>query len=488
MGAHADAMIKDNEVWNYLTVDESEMRECRVLLEYQKYDGSRPANSSAHRGLRWGCGLAGLLVLISWSTAARAIDDYDSEPIRYSTSEPSDPAALLQKELDAGKKKLRYDKKHGYLKSVLEAFQIPISSQMLVFSKTSFQIRKIEPRTPRAIYFSDDVYIGWVQRGDVLEISTVDPQLGAIFYSLDQKESESPRFKRRTHECLQCHASRRTQDVPGHVVRSLYTAYDGRPIFNAGSFNTDHSSPMNERWGGWYVTGKHGKERHMGNVLVIDRKKPQEVNRDAGANITDLDALFDTSPYLSPHSDIVAMMVMAHQAQMHNHIAAANFQTRQALHSNTVMNRALDRPKKYRSPSTQRRVKKAAERLLRYLLFANMAELHHPVTGTNKFAAEFMQKGPRDKRGRSLRKLNLKTRLFEYPCSFLIYTDAFVQLPGTVKSLVYRRLWEVLTGRDDDEDFDHLTAADKQAILEILRDTKPNLPKYWRATEAPPKS
>lgn len=410
-----------------------------------------------------------------------AVDDFDAEPILYSSTPPNDPVTALQERLSAGKLNLEYDEEHGYLKAVLRELQIPIASQMLVFSKTSLQIRYIEPRSPRAIYFNDDVYVGWVQGGEVLEVSAVDPRQGAIFYALKQKQADRPVFKRRTHECLQCHASRRTQDVPGHVVRSLYTAYDGRPIYNAGSFNTDHTSPLDERWGGWYVTGTHGKQRHMGNVLVVDRQKPQSVNRDAGANLTKLDALFDTSHYLTPHSDIVAMMVMAHQAQMHNHIASANYQTRQALHSNAVMNRALERDQGYRSASTERRIKKAAERLLNYLLFANMAELSQPVKGTNKFSQEFTKRGIRDSRGRSLRDLDLKTRLFRYPCSYLIYNDAFEQLPGSVKTLVYRRLFEVLSGQDESDTFAHLSPEDRQAILEILIETKKDLPEYWTA-------
>ncbi len=419
-----------------------------------------------------------VLCLLCDNVVAR--DEYESAPILYSKTEPQNSVSKLQTRLDERKSQLVYDDQHGYLKSVLKQLNVPISSQMLVFSKTSLQIRHIEPRSPRAIYFNDDVYVGWVQGGDVLEVSVADPRLGAVFYSLEQKESQQPQFRRETHRCLQCHSSRRTQDVPGHVVRSLYTAYDGRPVFSAGSFNTDHTSPLEERWGGWYVTGQHGKQRHMGNVLVIDREKPQDINRDAGANVKKLDSLFDTKPYLSPHSDIVAMMVMAHQAQMHNHIAAAGFQCRQALHSNGIMNRALERDADYRSPSTERRIRKAVERLLRYLLFSNMAGLEQPVKGTNKFSQEFSQQGPRDRHGRSLRDFDLKNGLFQYQCSYLIYSEAFDQLPGEIKSPLYRRLWEVLSGQDNSEDFRHLNQESRSVILEILRDTKRDLPDYWQ--------
>jgi len=421
--------------------------------------------------------------LLLWPMSpARAADEYDAAPILYSDSQPNDPVTALQNRLDDGEAALEFDKRHGYLKSLLAILDVPISSQMLVFSKTSLQIRHIEPRSPRAIYFNDDVYIGWVQGGDVLEISAVDPRLGAVFYTLEQTEVEAPKFQRATHRCLQCHATRRTQDVPGHVVRSLFTAYDGRPLFNAGSYNTDHTSPLAERWGGWYVTGEHGEQRHMGNVFVMDRQKPQELNRDAGANITKLEDRFDTSRYLSAHSDIVAMMVMAHQAQMHNYITAANFQTRQALHSNAVMNRALERAEDYRSDSTERRIHKVAERLLKYLLFVEMAHLEQPVRGSTNFAKEFTARGPADSQGRSLRDFDLKRQLFRYPCGFLVYSQAFEQLPPAVKSLVYRRLWEVLTGRDESDEFAHLSPSDRKAIFEILCETKTDLPEYWKSS------
>ncbi len=416
--------------------------------------------------------------------ASAAEDAFEAPPILYSATDPHNPVTELQSHLDDGTAVLEFDDEQGYLKGVLKLLQVPVSSQMLVFSKTSLQIQHISPRSPRAIYFNDDVYVGWVQGGERIEISVADSRLGAVFYTLDQRQTDAPRFQRETHQCLQCHASRRTQDVPGHLVRSLYTAFDGRPIFNAGTYDTDHTSPFDQRWGGWYVTGEHGAQRHMGNVLVMDRQQPEEINRDAGANVTKLDSLFDTSPYLTGHSDIVAMMVMAHQAQMHNHIAATSFETRQALHSNDVMNRALDRDDDYRSDSTERRINKAAEKLLHYLLFVDEVELSQPVKGSTSFADEFAQTGPKDHQGRSLRDLDLQKRLFRYPCSFLIYSAAFRQLPPDVKDVVLRRLWDVLQGVDVSAEFQHIRTADRQAILEILRETLPDLPDYWHAHPA----
>jgi hypothetical protein len=191
----------------------------------------------------------------------------EDEAIGYYAPPKEDPVAQLQQRLDRGEVLLEYAPPGGYLLSVLKQLQIPVSSQVLVFSKTSFQQHRIAPETPRALYFNDSAYVGWVQGGDVVEVSAVDPERGGMFYSLDQRKSTKPKFIRR-EECLQCHASPKTLGVPGHLVRSVFPNWEGFPQLQAGSFLTDHSSPLKERWGGWYVTGTHGAQRHLGNVWV----------------------------------------------------------------------------------------------------------------------------------------------------------------------------------------------------------------------------
>lgn len=411
--------------------------------------------------------------------------EFEKPPIDYETAPLTDRVQSLVTRIESGDSTLERDAEHGYLKAVLKELDVPLSSQVLVFSKTSSQIHKIDPQRPRAVYFNDDVYIGWVQYGKVVEISSADPQLGAVFFTIDQKQPRAE-VVRDQGQCLTCHASSRTQGVPGHLMRSLYASKSGQPEFGAGTFSTDDRSPIAERWGGWYVTGTHGKQRHMGNVLVTDLENAENLDTEAGANITSLDELVDMSPYLTPHSDIVALMVLGHQARVHNLITRANFETRSALHYDQIMNRALERPSDYRSESTDRRIADVAEKLVKGLLFAGEAPLTDRVEGTSNFAAEFAALGPFDKKGRSLRAFDLEARLFKYPCSFLIYTDSFDGLPDEVKSVVYRRMHDVLTGKDPgpietstNEDFAHLSADDRHAILEILRETKEGLPSYW---------
>ena len=427
-------------------------------------------------------GLRGMLVLATillGGQAASAQVDFEQPPIDYLKAQPDDAITKLQERIDAGEAELEHEDGLGYLRSVLDALDVPVSSQALVFSKTSFQLRRISPRTPRAIYFGDDVYVGWVRGGDVMEFSTVDTKLGANFYTLSQDEALRPQFRRHTHTCLQCHGSSMTKGVPGHMVRSVYAQPDGQPLLRAGTYKSDHTSPLKERWGGWYVTGQHGSQRHLGNAFVRRADDPRDLDMDKGANVTDLKSHFWTKGYLSGHSDIAALMVLEHQATMHNLITRANFLTRIALRDGAVMNEMLERPDGFCSESTKRRIQSATEPAVEYMLFSDEARLTDQIVGTAGFADEFASRGPHDKQGRSFRQMDLRTRLFKYRCSYLIYSAAFDELPAPAKARIYQRLWEVLTGKDTSEEFQHLTPGERQAILEILRETKQGLPDYW---------
>lgn len=398
--------------------------------------------------------------------------DFERDPIRYSETEPTDPVVQLAKKIESGEACLQWEDNHGYLGSLLSELKVPRSSQTLVFSKTSLQVGRISPGKPRAVYFNDDIYVGWVQRGDVIEISAADPALGGTFYSLSQKKSDTPILNRETSRCLQCHGSTHTRRIPGHIVRSVYPDSTGQPVFRLGTHLTDERSPFSERWGGWYVTGTHGEQRHLGNTVLSDPDKSEELDTDAGANITDLSALVNVSPYLTPHSDIVALMVLQHQVRVHNVLTAANHSGRLTARDAVIMNKALDREPGFESESTCRRYESAAEKVVKALLFCDEVPLTHPIAGTSSFTNEFPQSGPFDSTGRSLRQFDLQTRLFQYPCSFLIYSDSFRSLPTGVRTRVEKRLKEILSGKDDSEYFHHLSETDRSAIAEILAATR----------------
>ena len=426
-----------------------------------------------------------VLVAIGLSAVARPAFgqlQFESEPINYETAPVHDRVARLQRQLDEGRVALRYDADHGYLPAVLEKLGVPVTSQMLVFSKTSFQLRRISPERPRAVYFSDDVYIGWVQEGEVVEVASVDPEQGTIFYSLSQQKSPHPRFVRDRGQCLTCHASSRTLGVPGLLIRSVFPDRRGHPMLGTRTYSTDYRSPLSQRWGGWYVSGTHGKQRHMGNVISTNRRRPEQIDVEAGANITRLSKLVNVSPYLSPHSDIVALMVLEDQSRVQDLIIRAGFEARIAVAYDEMMNKAFKRPASHRTDSTDRRIKSVSERLLEGLLFVDEYKLQAPIRGTSGFAKEFSARGLRDSQGRSLRMFDLSRRLMKYPCSYLIYSASFDNLPAVIKDRVYSRLLEVLTGKDRSKKFSHLTTADRSAILEILRETKHDLPADWNVT------
>jgi hypothetical protein len=434
---------------------------------------------------RWACGLLlSFAGLAGGLRLARADDDIERAPIRYSTAPADNAVTRLEKRLAAGKAKLTYDGRQGYLRSLLRELGVPESSQVLVFSKTSLQRQRIAPDRPRALYFSDDVYVGYCQHGQLMEVSAVDPGLGVVFYSLEQTPADRPRFVRQHDTCLQCHGGPQNRGFPGHLVRSVYPDAEGLPILSLGTHRIDHTSPLDVRWGGWYVTGTSGKQKHLGNLIVTEKQEPEQIDNKAGVNVTDLKGRFDASYYCSAHSDIVALMVLEHQTEMHNRIARAGFLTRVALHDEEALNKELGRPADYHSETTKRRIKSACEPLVQYLLFSGEAKLTDRVKGTSNFAAEFVKRGPRDGKGRSLRDFDLGHRLFKYPCSYLIYSAAFDGLPAAAKEYVWERLWDILSGNDAGGDFDHLTPQDRQSIREILVATRRDLPGYWRMGSA----
>ncbi len=393
-------------------------------------------------------------------------------PVRFHATEVEDAVTRLKERLNSGATRLEFDDLQGYLPALLKELDVPVSSQGLVFSKTSLQQHQIGPERPRAVYFNDEVYVGWSLKGKFIEIIATDANQGPTFYTLDQVESGAPKIARdKSGYCLSCHASRRTGDVPGYLLRSVFPDVAGRPVVRAGSFETSDQSDFAERWGGWYVTGQHGSMRHMGNT--ISHGDPPELDRDDGANRGSLDDLVGLGKYLSPHSDLVALMVLDHQTQMHNTLTAANYETREALLQAAEMNATLGRPADELSESASRRIDAAAEKIVERLLFCGEFRLTDPVNGTSGFAEEFAATGLRDPKGRSLREFDLQTRLFRYPCSYLIHSEAFAGLPDELLNRVVARVKEILSGEEPEEKFAHLSPEDRGKVQAILEATTP---------------
>jgi len=392
----------------------------------------------------------------------------DHPAIRYSTGDLDNPVVRLNERLAKGEVRLTYDAGHGYLTSLLDALAIPVSSQMLVFSKTSFQADMVTMHNPRAIYFGDDVFVGWVRGAEVLEIAAADRRQGSVFYTLQQKAPGAPdapvTLERKT-DCLACHLSWDTRGVPGLMTTSMYPLPDD-PNAYANGFSTVQGSPLEQRWGGWWVTGDTGGAQHLGNIPVMPAEKNFARPRNPKAPLPTVEGFFDLKGYPAATSDVVALLVLAHETTVTNLIGRLGWEARVA--------------EAEPSADASARVKDAAGELAESMLFLDEELLARPVQGSSGFAEAFAASGPRDAKGRSLRDLDLHTRLFKYPCSFLIYGAAFNALPPAARQAVYGRLWEVLSGRDTRKITQQLSAADRQAILQILRDTKPDLPESFK--------
>jgi hypothetical protein len=408
---------------------------------------------------------------------------YSEAPINYRTAPVNDPVAVLQKRIDDGKAKLVWDDDKGYLKSVLNLLNVPVSSQTLVFSKTSFQFRNIDPLHPRALYYNDDVYVGSVHGGKTIEIISFDPSQGAIFYLVDEAKADKPVFQRAELDCTQCHIAPATRGIPGVFLRSVHTTKIGTVSGRAPSFVTDQKSPLKERWGGWYVSGDLAAGS-MANATLADSGGPLP----AGATLPPLQlgpiaGGYDKASYLTPQSDPVALLVLGHQTQMHNLITLTNYQTRLALHA--LGQDAKDATTTAALPEKERaQIERPAEQLIRYLLFSGEAPLGgrdgKAVIASSAFARDFAKRGEKDSKGRSLRDFDLTERTFRYPASYLIYSAAFDSIPQPARGYIYHRLLQILSGEDQGPDFAHLSPADRRAILSILLETKPGLPTEWR--------
>lgn len=402
----------------------------------------------------------GAVVAVSAQFADSFVASRDNPAIAYSTGAVSDRVAGLNRRILDGQTRLTFEARGGYLRSVLNALDVPVESQVATFARNSFQADLISLDNPRALYFSDSVAVGWVRGADLLEVAAQDPRQGAIFYTIEQKPADRPQFTR-NDQCLACHLSWDTLGVPGFFLMSTLTVPDDKNTYASG-FSSDHRKDFDTRWGGWYVTGNIGSLVHMGNVPVSRTAQPAR----AGARpLKSLDERFDTQGFPSHGSDVVALMVLDHQAHMMNLITRTGWEARLAAAGDARQIARLD---------------DAAVDLVDYMLFVYEAPLTGPVRGTSGFAEKFAAFGPVDSHGRSLRQLDLDRRLLKYRCSYLIYAEAFDAMPSLAKDAVYRRLWRVLSGQERSKQDAPLSLVDRRAIVDILRETKKGLPDYFK--------
>lgn len=386
--------------------------------------------------------------------------------IRYNTAPTSTAIDELNRKLEDGRVRLTFDPASGFLRSALDALDVPVESQTLVYTATSLQFPRISMQNPRAVYFNDTVSIAYIRNAPLLEAWAVDPRQGTIFYTLDQKADSGPPRFRRELSCLSCHLSWDTLAVPGPFVLTTFPRKTERDYANG--FVVDHRARIAERWGGWYVTGRRVPARHMGNLpLFVEDPAAVGTSRPQGlaASLASLEGVFDLAGYPTPYSDVVALLILEHQMHATNLITRAGWEARVADQPAASAQGASS------EVARQAKLREAVDDLVDYLLFVDEAPLPGPIQGSSGFAEKFAAAGPRDSKGRSLRELQLDGRLMKYPLSYLVYSPAFNALPAEARGLAVGRLRQVLAGEDRSPKYAHLTPQVRQAIMAILRET-----------------
>jgi hypothetical protein len=374
--------------------------------------------------------------------------------IDYATRQTTDRVAKLSESLAKGGRPLARDARTGYLRPVLDALGVPVESQLLVFSRTGVQRAHTSPHDPRAIFFDDSVAVGYLPSAPVIEIAAHDPQQGVIFYTVDQS-APSAVFKRQT-SCLTCHQSESTLNVPGVIAHSNAVDAEGNVIAELGGNDVDHRTPHPDRWGGWYVTSdgsatQYAQRAHAGNITFSGRG-----NTSNEVFIEWLNSAPESRGYISGSSDISALLVFDHQMHAINLLTKLNWESRV-------------------SPGG---VAPLVNELADYLLFVGEMPPSVALMANPGFAKALEVRVPKDRQGRSFGQLDLVNRLMRYPASYMIYSTAFDGLPAPVKEAVYRRMLDILSGTDMRPAYKQLTAADRRAVTEILRDTKPDFPAH----------
>lgn len=447
-------------------------------------------------GMRKTRGMQGVLkavMLILWVIGLEAVE-VGQAPINYWSGEAGDRFAVLMGEVERGEKRFEGETDRENLEELLRYLEIPVESQVMVYSKTSAQLSRISPSRPRAVYFSDDCYVGWVQGGAV-EVLAYDREKGGIFYLLEFRNGgegigNSGKLVdvSRPQTCLNCHMRSVTRHVPGGLVRSVFPDRDGMPHFGLGTFFVDEATPLGDRWGGWYVTGDPGEHKHMGNRITLEDKSTREVSHESlveGNSVIDsLDGYIRTSVYPGGgSSDIVALMVLEHQVRMHNVLTYANLMVRQTEYRSREFYKSLgeaipDSPE----GTLQKVIAHQSREVVRHLFFHDEVELlDFGIEGGEHFANAFLINRSTTSDNRSLKDFRLFERLFKYRCSYVIYSEVFDFLPEILKTEVYRLMYESLDPSKDSPLTNHMSSSEKKRILSILSETKSDLPDYWKA-------
>lgn len=389
--------------------------------------------------------------------------DFKAPPHSYLDWKPKDRFAELQEKAQKGEVKIDTSSDRAFLSSLLQALNVPVSSQMLVFSASSLQSEIINPRNPRALYFNEDTYIGWVP-GGLVEIIAADPEMGPIFYVFDRLRPGGPVPNvTRSTKCMNCHAGNATRRLPGLIAESLLVSQAGSSLETYRRDVQGHQIPLENRFGGWHLTGEHNLTDNKANVMGLTRNGRIEKTPVPPGQFSNLDL------HLLPTSDILPHLVHEHQMGFENRLVYAIYTMRQLKAEN----------KGLMSSEGKAEIEERAQELARYIVFADEAKFPAKgIVGDPKYAEDFLRDRKMTKAGLSLKDFDMKTRIFKHRCSFMLYTDTWEHAPKEIKDRVYYRMAEAL--RDAQPSMPHLAAEERRVIREILKETLRDLPAWWR--------
>lgn len=401
--------------------------------------------------------LAILSLSAAFPSAAEEPDytDLDAPEHRYWERELRDPFTQFAKKVASGEVRLEAGGELPFLRSLFSALDVPATSQMLVFSTTSLQLSLISPRNPRAIYFNEDLYVGFIPGGKI-EIVSIDPELGGIFYIFDIPRNSRAIAPERSDRCMNCHAKPSIGGVPGLTIKSVTPGPNGGSLESYRQGDFGHAVPLAERFGGWHVTGEGGLRDHKGN----------KTGRLFQGELTTFPILpgeqSNLDRYPVPTSDLLPHLLFEHQIGFSARYVEAGYRARTYWRAGGGKLR----------PEHRDLLKDKASDLVSYLLFAGEAPLPEGgVSGQAEYKEAFASRKIADPAGRSLRDLDLRGHLFKYRCSYMIYSNAFQGLPDWFRAEVVRQLKAALDPAADAPASRHLPPDERKAIAEILAAT-----------------
>ena len=413
-----------------------------------------------------------LILCFQGKILGQAFNDYDQLPHNYWKAKLKDPMSLLLENVNDGRVKLVESNDYHLLENLLNELDIDKESQVLVFSKTSLQRAAVSSKNPRAIYFNDEIYLGWMPKGRI-EIASADPERGFVFYFQRPINDRKSQLFVRDKVCLECHAGSATNFLPGPLGRSVFPNNNGRSLKSVDTYELiGHHVPLSERWGGWYVTGEHQSLKHMGNAVAY-RTNNNELKLKKFTEDLGLKRILKESNYPHPGSDVAALLIFDHQVGIHYELVEAAYRARQSLFNNkksSVQN----------NESINKSISSIADDLVPHILMRDEIKLGEKILNPNEesdFIRVFSERGIKDSKGRSLRDLKLKDTIFKYSCSYMIYSKSFVSLPDALKSAVFKRIKDILNNRIKTKEYDYISSETKMELLEILNETVPGFVK-----------